>query len=138
MRESAIALDTETMVRGFARDLTRPAAGECVACYVLRMLNEFGCDTTLRFVGNYRTEAVPRATALERRFGQRGGYCDCEIFLNVLEPARHLWSPPKRIEHDGWVELIEAEPPSPMPPCAEVSRSSSQACANWARQPRYR
>ena len=73
-----------------ARSLTRPHARECLVCYVLRMLNEFGCDTTLRFARGYRDLRAPRATALETRLGNMGGFCDCEIFLNGMRRAPHL------------------------------------------------
>ena len=69
----------EQYVRVLARVLTSPRPHECLLCYVLRMLNEFGCDTSLRFAVTYRDQQAPRATALEVRLGadsldiRRGG-----------------------------------------------------------------
>ena len=46
-----VAIDEQAvwLIRSMARRLTQPRAGECLVCYVARMLDEFGCDTTLRF-----------------------------------------------------------------------------------------
>ncbi|MEZ5127877.1 MAG: DUF2695 domain-containing protein [Micropruina glycogenica] len=74
---------------GCTEELASPVSSfaECVLCYVYRMIGEFGCDCRLRFATHYRdVRAVP--TGLERRLGQTGGYCDCEIFLNGYELAR--------------------------------------------------
>ena len=59
-----IAIDEQAvwLIRSMARRLTQPRAGECLVCYVARMLDEFGCDTTLRFARNYRDQVAPRAT----------------------------------------------------------------------------
>src|SRR6476659_373294 len=59
-----------------------PREGECVLCYVDRMLGQHGCDTTLRWARRWRELRVPRARGLERRLSARGGCCDCEVFLN--------------------------------------------------------
>ena len=87
-----VAIDEQAvwLIRSMARRLTQPRAGECLVCYVARMLDEFGCDTTLRFARNYRDQMAPRATKLERRLGDMGGFCDCEIFLNGMRLAPHL------------------------------------------------
>ena len=87
-----IAIDEQAvwLIRSMARRLTQPRTGECLVCYVARMLDEFGCDTTLRFARNYRDQVAPRATKLERRLGDMGGFCDCEIFLNGMRLAPHL------------------------------------------------
>ena len=82
--------ETEDELRRAAADLTAVRPAECLLCYVHRML-ELGC-TGLRWAQRYRDLRAPRATALERRLGQRGGFCDCEIFLNgytlAHDPAR--------------------------------------------------
>jgi len=48
-----------------------------------------------------RDVTAPRATALEQRLGDLGGFCDCEIFLNGDTPAAELWTPEREIERDG-------------------------------------
>jgi Protein of unknown function (DUF2695) len=62
--------------------LTAPRAGECLLRYTYRMMNSQGCDGTLRWAKRWRDLRAPRHTALERRLGSSGGYCDCEIFMN--------------------------------------------------------
>ncbi|MBD8870590.1 DUF2695 domain-containing protein [Nocardioides donggukensis] len=130
-----IADEAERIVRVSEDVLTRPADGECLACFVARMLEEFGCDTTLRFARRYRDVMVPRATALERRLGRMGGFCDCEIFLNGLVRVRPSGDPSDLPGLDP--SPVSAE--SGRPGCAGVRRGSARACARWARrdQPIY-
>lgn len=126
MDEVAIDDQAEQLVRAFDAQLTGVRAGECLVCYVARMIESFGCDTTLRFCRGYRDQCAPRATALERRLGSMGGFCDCEIFLNAMVIAPHL----RRRDALGKDLSIE------IPPCAGVRRGSTQACAHWVRQRR--
>ena len=107
--------------------LTEPAPGECVLCYVDRMLAAFGCDCTLRSARSWRDRRLPRRTGLERRLEARGGFCDCEVFLNGWTLRGHL----EVLGDDG-----EPTWPAERPPCARVGPRSSQPCANW--EPRRR
>jgi hypothetical protein len=109
--------------------LTMPLPGECVFCFIDRMLDEFGCDTSLRWARRWRNLRVPRATGLERRLGARGGYCDCEIFLNGWDLRPELQVP----DENG-----ELQWPRPRPDCARVGPSSSQPCGKWVPQLRRR
>ena len=106
--------------------LTEPAPGECVLCFTERMPGAFGCDCTRR----WRDLRLPRATGLERRLGSRGGFCDCEVFLNG-------WG----LRADLLVPDADGEPawPAERPPCAGVGPRSSQPCAIWVpwRRPRW-
>jgi hypothetical protein len=117
----------EQLVHSLARTLTQPRVGECVVCFVLRMLREFGCDTTLRFARSYRDVRAPRATALERRLGDMGGFCDCEILLNAARLAPRL----RTYDADG--DEVES---GHLPPCAGVRKGSTQWCASWVRRSR--
>src|SRR5665647_3935533 len=65
-----------------SESLTSPRGSECLFCYTYRMLNSLGCNGKLRWAARWRDLRAPRAAALERRLGDRGGYCDCEIFMN--------------------------------------------------------
>ena len=85
MNTEQLVTTTENELRILSSALTDPHDGECLLCYVYRML-EHGC-TGLRWALHYRDLRAPRATALEARLGQKGGYCDCEIFMNAYEPA---------------------------------------------------
>lgn len=73
----------ETQLAVMSRTLTEPGFRECLRCYILRMLNEFGCDGTLRWAEYWRDLRAPRAQAMTRRLHTRGGYCDCEVIVNV-------------------------------------------------------
>jgi hypothetical protein len=124
-----VAIDEQAvrLMRSMGRRLTEPQAGECLACYVLRMLNDFGCDTTLRFARNYRDRVARRATGLERRLGNMGGFCDCEIFLNGIQLAPQL----RTYDADG-EEVVGEHRPA----CVGVRRGSTQPCDLWVRQRR--
>jgi hypothetical protein len=61
--------------------------GECVLCYVHRMVTAFGCDGTLRWALRWRDRRAPRAVRLEARLTARGAHCDCELFSNGWQPA---------------------------------------------------
>jgi hypothetical protein len=64
--------------------LTEPAERECLRCFLLRMLNEFGCDGTHRWTIRWRDVRAPKASRLSRRLTELGGCCDCEVVLNVF------------------------------------------------------
>jgi hypothetical protein len=83
MAES-IADKVETEVAWLAKWLTEPGERECLRCFLLRMINEFGCDGTHRWTIRWRDERAPRARALLRRLAALGGCCDCEVLLNVF------------------------------------------------------
>jgi hypothetical protein len=108
--------------------LTTPTQGECLFCYVFRMLNSHGCNGKLRWAARWRDLRAPRATALERRLGSRGGYCDCEIFMNGWTASSRITTYDFETDEEVW--------PSPMPVCLGVGPRSTQPCALWRRKPR--
>lgn len=127
--------DTETYLRRLAAELTDPREGECLLCYVYRMLAH-GC-TGLRWAKRYRDLRAPRATALERRLGRVGGYCDCEIFVNGYDlRPEHLERKPGYAVVGGVLTYGEPMYPSPMPHCFGAGRGSTRPCGLWARRPR--
>jgi hypothetical protein len=88
--------------------LTEPGKRECLRCYLMRMLNAFGCDNTHRWAARWRDLRAPRATALLDRLADCGGFCDCEVLFNV---------------YPGYPETDR------ILPCAGVSRAgSTQPC----------
>ena len=119
--------EAEQLLRGAAADLTQPRERECLTCFVVRMLDEFGCDNTLRFAARFRDLRAPRAKALERRLGGIGGYCDCEVLLNAYQLSDHL------LEPDDFGELLE---PARLPDCERVRLGSTQPCGQWQRRRR--
>lgn len=134
MNTNALVSDTEQQLRELATELTDPRDGECLLCYVYRML-ELGC-TGLRWAARYRDLRAPRATALERRLGQKGGFCDCEIFLNAYQLAPEHWVPEKGYEQDGFTYVTDPSYPDPMPSCHGARAGSTQGCSLWIQQPR--
>lgn len=125
MSEISVAEEAERYLRAIADPRSEPAPRECVVCYVARMLDAFGCDTTLRWAMRFRDLRSPTATGLGRRLGAVGGFCDCEIFLNGYQLAREL------LVRD--VRTDELEAPAEPPACAGVGRTSTRPCANWTR-----
>jgi Protein of unknown function (DUF2695) len=61
-----------------------PEAHECLRCFLRRMVSRHGCDGRLRFVRRWQ-QANPSAPAdLAADCEEQGGYCDCEVVLNVF------------------------------------------------------
>jgi hypothetical protein len=132
--------ETEAFLRGRAEAITKPREGECLCCYVSRLLDEFPCDGSLRHALHYRDVAAPRATALADRLGGIGGYCDCEVFMNGYQ----LRDAPGAGDVYGYIDVDEEEtdvaeePQIEVPPCQGVRRGSAQPCRNWIRIRRWR
>ena len=81
----SIADAVELELSRLSRLLTEPGRRECLRCYLLRMLNEFGCDNTHRWTRRWRDARAPRARALIERLQRRGACCcDCEVIFNVF------------------------------------------------------
>lgn len=123
----------DQMLREFAEELMRPRERECLQCYVARMLDDFGCNTRLRFATHFRDLTAPAALALPRRLGRVGAFCDCEIFLNGWWLDRAFWltgtEPAAQSREAGATSA-----PAPLPPCTGVRRGSTQPCDIWVRR----
>jgi hypothetical protein len=79
------AQDVEIELAALSQHLTEPGEHECLRCYLMRMISEFGCDGTHRWTIRWRDLRAPRARALVRRLQERGGVCcDCEVLLNAF------------------------------------------------------
>ena len=126
MTETSIVTETERELRALATTLTTPRAGECLLCFVARMLT-LGCDNGLRWATRYRDLCAPMATGLERRLGQVGGYCDCEILVNGYELRDGVPRP----------EDPDRSDPDPWPTCRGVRRGSTRGCDLWVRVRRW-
>ena len=97
---------------------------------------QLGC-TGLRWAKRYRDLRAPRATALERRLGQVGGFCDCEIFLNGYTLAPDQWVRTPGVVVDGILYETEPKHPDPMPDCLGVRAGSTRGCGLWVRRQRW-
>jgi hypothetical protein len=129
MTDLTIDQEAQLFLEATAQALTGVRDGECLYCYVARMLDDYGCDCTLRWAGHYRDLRAPRATALEQRLGSMGGYCDCEIFLNGMCLAQSL------TRYDP--ETREPVEPDVLPACRGVRGGSTRSCGVWERQRRW-
>jgi hypothetical protein len=127
MTDTTIDQEAEALLRAASSLLTDPHEGECLLCFVARMLDDFGCDTTLRWAARYRDVRAPRARALEQRLGSVGGFCDCEIFLNGYQLAEAL------CDHDEWGDRVA---PAARPTCTGARGGSTKPCSAWQRQRR--
>lgn len=136
--EQSITDDAEAYVRSLLDEWLVPLAGECLPCFLDRALERYDCSGDLRLASHYRDLVAPRATRLEERLAAGGGYCDCEVLCNAVQPAWHLWSTSREVDVDGRTIVLEAEPPDGMPPCAGVRRGSTQPCVHWHRMRRPR
>lgn len=125
----SVAHEAERYLQILVDPRCQPAPNECLACFVARLLTDFGCDTTLRWAQRFRDLRSPTATGLERRLGSFGGYCDCEIFLNGYRLVRHL------LVRDLATDELMA--PGQPPVCAGVRSTSTRPCANWERRSRH-
>jgi hypothetical protein len=79
-----IAEVVEAELLALAGALTEPNDRECLRCFLLRMLGEFGCDGSHRWTARWRGVRAPLATSLLDRLAKLGGCCDCEVVMNVF------------------------------------------------------
>lgn len=106
--DTAIDIEAESFVRSLATAIIMPQAGECLPCYLDRVMHDVRCDDSLRLARVYRDALAPRATALERRLQDGGGHCDCEVLMNVY------WAKSDTVK-----------------PCRRVGRGSTKPCDLW-------
>jgi hypothetical protein len=85
MTEDNIARAVETELMELSGLLTEPGEHECLRCFLLRMIHEFGCDGHHRWTIRWRDARAPRARGLVRKLQRLGACCcDCEVLLNVF------------------------------------------------------
>jgi uncharacterized protein DUF2695 len=86
-----------------AEHLTEPGEHECLRCFLMRMIREFGCDGTHRWTIRWRDLRAPRARGLVGRMRRGGGCCDCEVVFNVFPgyPGTGRTAPCGGILRDG-------------------------------------
>lgn len=126
MDPGRVVRDAEEYLQRVVGEVLAPHPQECVLCYTARMLEEHGCDETLRWVGRFRELRSPRASGLEERMRRVGGSCDCEVFANGYGLAR------EHLVRD--LDSDELEEPERLPPCAGVGRmDSTRPCRVWVR-----
>lgn len=87
----------------------RPLTGECLCCFVYRMVDAHGCANDLHWAVRWRDSESPDLRGLERILRSAGGCCDCEILTNLRRP------------------LVEPSPGEPLPPC-QALQAGELAC----------
>ena len=71
-------------------DVPAPALGltaeqqSALAAAIAAGLEEHGCDNTLRAARQWAAHAQVRWSTLEAALERNGGFCDCEVVLNVV------------------------------------------------------
>jgi uncharacterized protein DUF2695 len=93
--------DTETVDEA-ERELRRLAEGlnvadpdECLYCYLVRVLEHFGCDNTLCWTERWRDQQPTPYGWLIGWVRRNGGFCDCEVLFNVFDGPRRNRSKPE-------------------------------------------
>jgi hypothetical protein len=81
---TSIADQVEVDLARLCQHLTEPGERECLRCFLLRMLDEFGCDGTHRWTVRWRAARAPRAHGLVSRLDGLGGRCDCSVIRYVF------------------------------------------------------
>jgi hypothetical protein len=104
-----LARAVESEIADLAERLTAPGPDECLRCFLLRMITEFGCDGTYRWTIRWRDVWAAQPRSLLNQLSRRGGYCDCEVLMNVFPDYPQV---------------------SALLPCAGVARSGSWRSCN--------
>ena len=81
--------DPEAYVAELAQRWTGPHPGECLYCYLCRVLDEFGCQGSHEWTRRW-CDAQPGSTGWVLGWVRRSGgcCCDCEVVVNVFDDGR--------------------------------------------------
>lgn len=105
-----------------------PRPGECLACFLHRMLAGRPCVGTFVWTDHYRVSRARRAVSLVDRLRSRGAACDCSVVDVVWWP-----SPRARGSGPGETGHLTSTGPVAVPSlCGGEQTRPSQACDNWA------
>lgn len=105
-----------------------PRPGECLACFLHRMLAGLPCVGTFAWTEHYRSSLARRAVSLVDRLRSRGAACDCSVVDVVWWPRT---GSPGTLS--GERDLVPPTlRPARQPPCGRQQTRPSQACSNWA------
>ena len=100
-----------------------PRAGECLPCYLRRMVERGGCTGTLVWAEHWRRLRSPRACALIARLERQGATCDCAVTSVVWSLSRAVFE---------WSESGTLEEPAVLPGCERVRPRSTRSCELWS------
>lgn len=88
-----LSSEVEAEIADLAERLTAPAEHECLRCYLIRMITEFGCDGTYRWTIRWRDVRAAQPRGLIRQLQRRGGWCDCEVLINAYPDHQPVTEP---------------------------------------------
>ena len=77
---------TTTNVIPIDRRLPRP--GECLYCHLVRALETADCDHSKKLTERWIDVQARSARWVLRWAETQGGYCDCEIVMNVFDDGK--------------------------------------------------
>lgn len=82
----------ERVIRRLLVSAFGPRERECLPCYLQRVVAEYGCNGTLEWTHRWQEHQRARRIrtgGLTARLKSQGGFCDCEVLMNVydLDPA---------------------------------------------------
>lgn len=97
--------------------------GECLVCFLHRMVGLDTCSGSFAWTEHYRVARAPQAVALERRLRAAGACCDCEVPGGVWQLNGGLLA---RDPHSGQLVV-----PDELPSCAVTRPRSTRPCVNW-------
>ncbi len=97
--------------------------GECLACFLQRMVGLAMCSGSFTWAEHYRDTRAPRAVALERRLREAGASCDCQVLGAVWQLNGALLA---RDPRSGRLTV-----PVDLPPCSVTRPRSTRPCMNW-------
>lgn len=106
----------ERLVCEAAGRLTSSDGEDCLACYLERMVQQHGCDGTLRWTEHWQSGRPGRVEDLRAWVRARGGFCDCEVLTNALGPDPLVDDDDP---DDGWEDEGGLEDPGVAGPRAE-------------------
>lgn len=101
----------------------QPRPGECLACFVHRMVGRCACTGTLVWAEHWKRVRSPGASALIGRLERQGAVCDCALTSVLWSPAPELWQ---------WTEPGQPSAPEKVLTCPGVRPRSTRPCALWS------
>jgi hypothetical protein len=82
--QMSIGDEAERFLASLAPAAGGPEPHECLRCFVRRTVSRHGCDGGLRFVRRWQQANPSASSNLIADLEDQGGYCDCEVVLNVF------------------------------------------------------
>ncbi|QWC85100.1 DUF2695 domain-containing protein [Nocardioidaceae bacterium] len=106
-----------------------PIEGECLACFLVRSVEAYGCGGDLALVEAFRRGRAPAAVGVADRLVRLGADCACQV-----APAGVWVLAREHRVRDLRTDRLEV--PSPIPACHGVGPGSARPCALWERRGR--